>query len=88
MVVSCTIVAMHTLVTALGLELDFRYTSRCPQDSDGKHGKHSPFPSPGNLHIPKDDRWKHHNYHISENVDGSVCIIYNVLVCTISVACE
>lgn len=69
---------MHTLIT-LDLEMELWDPTGCAQDSDSKHGKHSQFPLPADLNVLEDDRWEHQNYHIRENVDDSIRVVYNVL---------
>jgi len=70
---------MHTLITALDLEMEFWDPTGCAQDSDRKYGKHGHFPLPADLNVPKDDSWEHQNYHIRENVDDSIRVVDNVL---------
>ena len=77
--VGCPIVVTHTLTTASGIELGARETMRCAHGSDSKDEKHSYFSFPADLNTPEDNSWKHHDYHISENVDYSVRVVYHVL---------
>lgn len=51
----------------------------CSRNSNGENDEHSYFPLLTNSNIPEDDSWKHYDHHISEYVDHSVRIIYDVL---------
>ena len=69
----------HTLITGSELELDSRDTIRYAHYSDSEDEEHSHLASPADLNIPKDDRWKHHDDHIGENVDNPVRVVNDIL---------